>query len=100
MSGPGAIARAVALVPAATQQVAAAGTSGYWCGLVVRETSAAALVLRVWDGPVGTGILIDIVSLAANGVDRTLGTRPVFFANGVIIERVSGTNYEGSARVA
>lgn len=89
----------VALVAGATQQVATG--AGLYCGMVIRETSAAALVLRVWDGTSATGTLLDVISLAANGrMESFTSIHPVAYRIGVFIERVSGTNYEGAVRLS
>lgn len=90
---------AVPLVAGATQIVAAAGP-GMYKGIVVRETSAAALVLRIWDNAsAASGTLLDIISVAANGVVSSWPVDALWFSNGVFIERVSGTNFEGSVRL-
>lgn len=91
---------AVPLVAGASQIVLAAGP-GRYKGIVVRETSAAALVLRLWDNAsAAAGTIIDIVSVAANGVaDIKFDDGGIALTNGLFVERVSGTNYEGSVRL-
>jgi len=87
----------VALVAGATQAVRVG--PGTYRGIVVRETSAAALVLRLWDNDdAASGTLVDIVAVPANGVVST-DVAPVQLSVGLFIERVSGTNYEGSVRL-
>lgn len=99
MNGP-ALSVPVALVAGASQVVATG--PGVYCGIVVRETSGAALVLRIWDNAsAASGTIIDIISLAANARTETFTSiLPLKFTNGVFIERVSGTNFEGSVRLA
>lgn len=80
-------------------QIVRAGATVYK-GIVVRETGAGALVLRVWDNAsAASGTIIDIISLAANGVWNLGGDINLWCQNGVFIERVSGTTYEGSVRL-
>lgn len=88
-----------ALVAGATQVISA--TPNRYKGIVVRETAGGALVLRVWDNATAaSGTLIDVVSLAASGVEsRYLPDSGIACANGIFIERVSGTTYEGSVRL-
>lgn len=98
MSGP-AFAIAKPLVAGATQAVTT-GT-GFYRGIVVRETSAAALVLRIWDNAsAASGTLLDVIVVAANARADSLPPTPIQYVNGIYIERVSGTNYEGSIRLA
>lgn len=99
MNGP-VISTPVPLVIGATQIVATG--PGVYCGLVVRETSGGAMVLRIWDNAsAASGTLLDVVVLAANARTETFTSiLPLRYTNGVFIERVSGTNYEGSVRLA
>lgn len=99
MNGPVA-STALPLVVGATQIVATG--PGMYCGIVVRETSAAALVLRVWDNAsAASGTLLDVIALAANqSFVSFTSILPCRYEKGIFIERVSGTNYEGSVRVA
>lgn len=89
----------VALVSGATQ-VLKAGPTRYK-GIVVRELSAGAMVLRLWDNAsAASGTVIDVISVAANGVAQVyLPDDGVACANGLFLERVSGTNFEGSVRL-
>lgn len=89
----------VALVPGATQVVKAAGPSTY-LGIKVRETSAGACVLRIWDNAsAASGKLLDIVVLASGGYVSQVLPIGIHVENGIFIERVSGTNYEGSVLI-
>lgn len=91
-----AIVSPVALVPGATQVVKAAGPTQYR-GIVLRETSASGCVLRIWDSAsAASGTLLDVVVVAANAAVSNMLPAPVWASNGIVIERVSGTNYEGS----
>lgn len=89
----------VALVAGASQAVCPRPTR--YKGIVVRETSAAALVLRVWDNAsAASGTLLDVISLAANGVySSSIADGGIQAINGIFLERVSGTNFEGSVRL-
>lgn len=88
----------IPLVVGASQQIITG--PGFYKGGVVRELSAAPLVLRVWDGTSATGTIIDIISVAANAVVTSFNDDSVAFSKGVFVERVTGTNYEGSLRIA
>lgn len=85
------------LVVGATQQVLTG--PGFYKGGVIRETSGVALLLRIWDGTSAAGRIVDIVSLAANAVANPFNNDAVAFQIGLFVERVSGTNYEGSIRI-
>lgn len=90
------LASPIALVAGATQVVKAAGPSQYQ-GIVVRETAGTGCVLRIWDnGSAASGTLIDIVAVGANAVVSNVLPVQVWVSNGIFIERVSGTTYEGS----
>lgn len=88
------------LVAGATQVLAARPTR--YKGIVVRETSGGACVLRLWDNAsAASGTIIEIVSLAANATATIHlgGDGGIACANGLFLERVSGTNFEGSVRL-
>jgi len=87
----------VALVSGASQVIAARPT--VYKGIIVREMSGGAAVLRVYDhASAASGTIIDIISLASGGVvDHAY--EGITCQNGVFIERVSGTNVEGSVRL-
>lgn len=70
-------------------------------GIVVRETAGTGAVLRIWDDPASaTGTLLDVVVVAANAVVSVyLPDDGVVAEDGIFIERVSGTTYEGSIRL-
>jgi hypothetical protein len=77
------------------QQVRPAGGSIY-TGIVVRETAASTAVVRVYDGTSASGILIDQVTLAANG-EVVRGCDGVRCADGIFVDVVSGA-VAGSVR--
>lgn len=84
------------LVAGATQIVSAVRTR--YKGIVVRELAGTACILKVYDhASAASGTIIDIISLAANGVHSS--DTEVTCEKGIFIERVSGTTYEGSVRV-
>ena len=89
----------VALVAGATQ-VVATGT-GVYCGLVCHDL-AAGCVLRVWDNAsAASGTLLDVIVLTAGArTESFTSILPLRYTFGVFIERVSGTTYEGSVRLA
>lgn len=89
----------VPLVAGATQVLA--GRPTRYKGVVVRETSGVALTLRLFDNPAAaSGTLIDVITVAANGVAQVyLPDDGVACASGLFLERVAGTNFEGSVRL-
>ncbi len=89
----------IALTGGASQVVSAIPTR--YKGIVVRETAGGAMVLRLWNNPAAaSGTLIDVISLAANGVASiTIPDDGVACSTGLFLERVSGTTYEGSVRL-
>lgn len=90
---------AVPFVAGATQVVKAAGPCMYK-GVVCRELSAATLVLRIWDNAsAASGTIVDEVVLGANGFVSSWVSDGIWCSNGLFVERVSGTNYEGSVRL-
>lgn len=97
MAGPTST-HAVALTGGASQAIA--GAQGRYKGIVVRETGAVALTLRVWDSAVdATGTIIDVITLAAGGVlSVTLPDGGIYVDRGIFLERVAGGTYEGSVR--
>jgi hypothetical protein len=100
MSGNGPIvSTAVALVAGAGQQVATG--PGRYCGIVCRDLGAGT-VLRVWDNGASTasGTVLDVIVLAAGArTESFTSIYPVQYTQGVFVERVSGTSYEGSVRL-
>lgn len=89
----------VALVAGATQAIKSSGPARYR-GITVRELSGAALVLKIYDnGSAASGTIIDIVSVAANATVSYTLPDDIHASNGLFIERVSGTSYEGSVRL-
>ena len=99
MNGP-VLSTATALVAGASQIVATG--PGVYCGIVARETAGIACVLRVWDNAsAASGTLLDVVVMTANSGPITFTSiLPCRYTNGVFIERVSGTTYEGCVRLA
>jgi hypothetical protein len=88
---------AVALTGGASQIVRNGPT--IYKGIIVRDTGAGCLI-RVWDNAsAASGTIIDIVNLGAAGVSPTPNNINLWCQNGVFIERVSGTTYEGSVRL-
>lgn len=63
--------------------------SGVYDGLIIRETAGATALVKLYDNPsANSGTLVDIVSLAANGVANSI--RCVRFQNGLYVDVVSG----------
>jgi cyanophycinase-like exopeptidase len=88
----------VPLVPGATQIVSANRTR--YKGIVVKETSAGAAVLEVYDSAsAASGTLVDIITLASGGTANLFYPDGIDCQFGIVIKRVSGTNYDGSVRV-
>jgi hypothetical protein len=90
---------AVALTGSATQ-VVRAGPAQY-AGLSIRETAGSALVLRLWDNAsAASGTLVEVITVAASGSATVALPDPIRCAAGLYLERVSGSTYEGSIRLA
>ena len=87
----------IALTPGAGQQIITG--PGFYKGAIVRETGAVPLVLRVWDGTSAAGTIVDVVSVAANATVNSFTSSAIAFSIGLYVERVTGTNYEGSVRI-
>jgi hypothetical protein len=92
----GALATPVALT--GTDQQVHSGRGGY-VGFAVRETAAAAAVVRIYDGTSAAGVLLDQVTLAANGEARAHYPGGLRFATGLFVDVVSGA-VAGSIRIA
>lgn len=89
----------VPLVVGASQIVRAAGPVVY-LGYSIRETAGSAAVFRLWDnGSAASGTIVDMISLAANDAKAVMHPFGIWLVNGLFIERVSGTTYEGSVRL-
>lgn len=68
--------------------------SGVYDGLVIRETAAGTALVKLYDNAsAASGTLVDIISLAANGVATSI--HRVRFQNGLFVDVVSGS-VEGS----
>jgi hypothetical protein len=93
------LSTAVALTGGATQVIATG--PGVYCGLVVRDTGAGS-VFRIWDNAsAASGTILDIIVMAASQTQTTFTSiLPCRYNNGIFVERVSGTTYEGSVRLA
>lgn len=90
---------AVPLVIGASQVIKGAGPVTF-VGYTIRETSGAAAVFRLWDnGSAASGTIVDIISLAANEAKSVALPIGIALNAGLFMERVSGTNYEGSIRL-
>jgi hypothetical protein len=74
------------------------GPAGY-VGFAVRETAGAAAIVRVYDGTSASGVLLDQITLAANGFDRAHYPGGIRAANGIFVDIVSGA-VVGSIRIA
>lgn len=87
---------AKALTGGASQVVTA--VRGRYKGITVRETAGAALTLRLWDNPsAASGSLVHVVTVPASGsVTVHFADLGIVFENGLYVERVAGTTYEGS----
>ena len=69
--------------------------------LTVRDTGAGC-VIRVWDNAsAATGTILDVIVVAVTGSQTTFTSiLPCRYNSGVFVERVSGSTYEGSVRLA
>lgn len=91
-------AAAVALAGGASQVVKA--TPVKYVGYAIRELAGTTAVFRLWDNvSAASGTIVDVISLAANESRSIALAYPVVVANGLFLERVSGTTYEGSIRI-
>jgi biotin transporter BioY len=91
-------AQPVALTGGATQVVATG--RGYLAGYTIRETAAGAATFRLWDNAsAASGTILATISLAASAAVDVVYPMDIAFTNGVFLERVSGSTYEGSVRI-
>jgi hypothetical protein len=92
------VAQPVAVTGAATQAISA--TRGFLVGYTIRETAGTAAAFRLWDNAsTASGTILAVFDVPANGSVDVMYTHEVFCSNGVVLERVSGTTYEGSVRI-
>jgi hypothetical protein len=80
-----------------SDQQAAAGVAGY-AGFTVRETAGAAAIVRIYDGTTTSGVLLDQVTLAANGEARAHYPGGIRCPGGIFVDIVSGA-VAGSIRI-
>lgn len=70
----------------------------FYCGYTLRETAAAAAVVRIRDTD-SSGVILEEISFAANeNVTDYYGMAPLWSNGKLFIELVSGTLPEGSIR--
>lgn len=63
---------------------------GFYAGFAIRETAAGAAVIRIFDGTDTSGVLIDQITLTANGDSRAYYEDGVKVNAGIFVKVVSG----------